>query len=54
MGLLTFTAAIMRAEVALLLAPYALQALWSQWISFGKLFRTGLVWGIASAGRLYG
>ncbi|PPQ98171.1 hypothetical protein CVT26_003217 [Gymnopilus dilepis] len=49
-ALLTSTAAIIRAEVALLLAPLALQLLYSRQLPFSKLLKVGILSGIISAG----
>lgn len=50
-SLLTFTAVVFRAELALLLAPFALQALLARWISLGGLLKTGIVAGLFSMGQ---
>ncbi|KAF9018196.1 hypothetical protein BDZ89DRAFT_356545 [Hymenopellis radicata] len=48
LSLLTFTAVVFRAEVALYLGPLALQALFLRWITFTGLFKVGLVSGLLS------
>ena len=50
-ALLTSTAAIIRAEVALLLAPLALQLLYSRQLPLFKLLKVGILSGIISAGE---
>lgn len=52
-GILTLTAVIFRAELVLLLAPYALQALLLRWISFRDLIKTGFVYGMLGLGTLF-
>lgn len=47
-SLLTFTAVVFRAEVALLLAPLAIQCLYLRYITFTSLVKTGLLSGILS------
>ncbi|KAI0079622.1 hypothetical protein K474DRAFT_1639550 [Panus rudis PR-1116 ss-1] len=47
-ALLTFTSIVFRAEVALLLAPVTVHALFSGGISFKKLLKVGVVSGLAS------
>ncbi|KAI0309435.1 GPI mannosyltransferase, partial [Amylostereum chailletii] len=46
--LLTFTAVVFPSEVALFLAPIALQSLFNRSITFTKLFKVGLVSGLTS------
>ena len=48
--LLTFTAVVFRAEIALLLAPLCLQLLYNKQISLFSLVKVGLVSGIFSLG----
>lgn len=48
LALLTFTSIVFRAEVALLLAPLALQALLAGWISLRRLLKTEIVAGLVS------
>ena len=52
-ALLTFTAVIFRAEVALLLGPVALQLLFTNRISFINLIATGLISGLFSLGSSF-
>ncbi|KAJ3516567.1 hypothetical protein NLJ89_g1033 [Agrocybe chaxingu] len=49
-GLLTFTAVVFRAEVALLLAPLSLQLLWKRRIAFWRLVQVGIISGLLSLG----
>ena len=49
-GLLTFTAIVFRAEVALLLAPLAIISLYKQQIRVTGAFRIGLLYGVPSLG----
>ena len=49
-ALLTFTAVVFRAEVALLLGPLALQLLLTNKISFVSLIKVGLISGLFSLG----
>lgn len=46
--LLTFASIVFRAELALLLAPIALQALLARWVSFGSLLKAGIIAGLSS------
>ena len=48
LSLLIFAAVVFRIELALLLAPLALQVLYNRWLSFGRLVKTCLVSGILS------
>ncbi|KAI0312103.1 Alg9-like mannosyltransferase family-domain-containing protein [Amylostereum chailletii] len=50
LALLTFTAVVFRSEVALFLAPIALQSLFNRSITFTKLLKVGLVSGLTSIG----
>jgi len=50
-GLLTFTAIVFRSEVALLLAPLALQLLIQGHTTFLDLVKVGLLVGLASIGQ---
>lgn len=50
LGLLTFTTIVFRAEVALLLAPLAVIALYKQQIRVTGAFRIGLLYGVPSLG----
>jgi alpha-1,6-mannosyltransferase len=47
-ALLTFAAVVFRAEIVMLLAPIALQALYLRHITFLNLFIVGLASGLAS------
>ena len=49
LSLLIFAAVVFRIELALLLAPLALQVLYNRWLSFGRLVKTCLVSGVLSA-----
>lgn len=49
-GLLTFTAVVIRSEVALLLAPLALQLLIQGHTTFINLIKVGLLVGLGSVG----
>jgi alpha-1,6-mannosyltransferase len=49
-SLLVFTAVVFRSEVALYLAPLALQLLWSKSITFLNLLKVGILSGLASIG----
>lgn len=51
-ALLTFTAVVFRSEVALLLAPLALQLLVQGHTTFLDLVKVGLLAGLASIGQL--
>ena len=50
LGLLTFTAIIFRAEVALLLAPLAIVGLYKRQIRMTDIFRISLLYGVPSLG----
>ncbi|KAF9812463.1 hypothetical protein IEO21_06181 [Rhodonia placenta] len=49
LALLVFTAAVFRSEIVLLLGPLALQALFYNYTTFGRLFKVGVLSGTASA-----
>jgi len=48
LGLLTFTAIVFRAEVALLLTPLAMIALYKRQIRVRDVIRIGLLYGVPS------
>lgn len=50
--LLTFTSAVFRSEVILLLGPLVLQSLICQWTTLTKVIKVGLIAGLFSAGLL--
>ena len=50
LGLLTFTAIVFRAEVALLLTPLAIIALYQRQMRVLDVFRIGLLFGVPSLG----
>jgi alpha-1,6-mannosyltransferase len=52
-SLLTFTAVVFRAEVALLLGPFCLHLLITRRTTLSKLIRVGLVSGLASLGEFF-
>jgi alpha-1,6-mannosyltransferase len=52
-ALLTFTAVVLRAEVALLLGPLALQLLLTNQINFINLIKVGLISGLSSLGSSF-
>ena len=51
LGLLTFTAIVFRAEVALLLAPLTIVALYKRQIRVIDVFRFGSLYGVPSLGQ---
>ncbi|KAI0925707.1 hypothetical protein AcV5_008372 [Taiwanofungus camphoratus] len=52
--LLTFTSAVFRSEVILLLGPLVLQSLICQWTTFTKVIKVGLIAGLFSAALTIG
>lgn len=49
-GLLTFTAVVFRAEVALLLAPFTFHFLYQRYVSLYDVLKVGLITGLVSVG----